>query len=164
MPGARSSIATHPERAQIEARIRKGDAATHIAADFGLSRQAVSRHKVKLLSRPAGQGDDDRAAMMRQVRVLYTSTIDLMSKAKNANAPRSFLLATAEARRCLGLMSKILGVLDAAPPPAVSVNVQVDITELRAVMVAALGPYPEAGAAVAKALLEYDAREAGGDT
>lgn len=162
MGGQRSTVASHPERAQIEARIRKGDPATHIARDHGLSRQAISRAKSKLLARPAGQGDGDRVAMMRQVRVLYNSTIDLMTKAKNANAPRSFLAATSEARKVLGLMSKILGLLNESPSPTVAVAVQIDLSALRLVIVDSLKPFPEAGAAVAAALIEYDAREAEG--
>ncbi len=162
MPGQKSTIATHPQRAEIEARIRKGDPATHIAADFGLSRQAVSRAKVKIMSKPAGQGDDDRRAMRAQVQALYSSTIDLMTKAKDANAPRAFLAATAEARRCLGLMSKILGLLNEAPaPPAVVVNVNIE--ELQAVILTALTPFPEARQAVASALIEHDGREVEGE-
>ena len=157
MGGQRSTIATHPERAQIEARLRKGDLATHIAADFGLSRQAVSRAKTRLLAKPAGQDDGDRAAMMKQVRVLYNSTIDLMTKAKNANAPRSFLAATSEARKVLGLMSKILGLLNESPPPAVNVAVNVDLSALRVVILDSLKPYPDARRACAKALLEHEA-------
>lgn len=163
MPGARSTVAAHPERSRIEAAIREGTPSSHVAEQFNLSRQAVDRYKTKLRARPAGQGDGDRADMMRQVRVLYNSTIDLMTRAKNAGAPRSFLAATSEARKVLGLMSKILGLLNESPPPTVNVAVQVDITELRQVIVTALHPYPEAGAAVAQALLRYDAREAEGE-
>ena len=68
MGGQRSTIASHPERAQIEARLRKGDLATHIAADFGLSRQAVSRAKTRLLAKPAGQGDGERGNVRRHLR------------------------------------------------------------------------------------------------
>ena len=157
MGGARSSIAAHPERSRIEAQLRQGVPVTHVAEEFNLSRQAVSRAKTKLLAKPAGQGDGDRAAMMRQVRVLYNSTIDLMTKAKNANAPRSFLAATSEARKVLGLMSKILGLLNESPPPAVNVAVNVDLSALRVVILDSLKPYPDARRACAKALLEHEA-------
>ena len=164
MPGAKSTVATHPQRAEIEARIRKGDPPAVIARDHDLSRQAMDRFKAKLLAKPAATGDGgDKAAMMKQVRVLYNSTIDLMKKAKNANAPRSFLLATAEARRCLTLMSKIIGLLSEAPPPPVAVTVNIDVEKLQAVILAALVPHPKARIDVAAALVEYDDRKAGGE-
>ena len=119
MGGQRSTVAGHPQRAEIERLLRAGEGVTAVAEKFSLSRQAVSRYKARLAAKAAGQGDGDRAARMRQVRVLYNSTIDLMTKAKNANAPRSFLAATSEARKVLGLMSKILGLLNESPPPTV---------------------------------------------
>ena len=90
MAGKKSTIVKHPRRTEIEARLRKGDPATHIARDFNLSRQAVDRFKAKLLKKPAGQGDDDRAAMRQQIQALYNATVDLVKQAKEANAPRAF--------------------------------------------------------------------------
>ena len=159
MPGARSTVAVHPERSRIEAKLRQGVPVTHVAEEFNLSRQAVSRAKARLLARPAGQGDADRVAMMRQVRVLYDSTIDLMTRAKNANAPRSFLAATGEARKVLALMSKILGLLNEPAAAPVAVTVNVDIAELKQVILVALTPYPAARQACAAALIEYDDRK-----
>lgn len=164
MPGARSTVATHPQRAQIDERIRKGDPTTHIARDFNLSRQSVDRYKFKLLARSACDGDDDRAAMRRQIQSLYNATVDLVKKAKQANAPRAFLAATAEARRCLNLMSKILGLLNETPPPPVAVTVNVNVEELQQVILTALVPHPKARIDVAAALVEYDdAKQAGGE-
>ena len=59
MGGQRSTVAAHPRRVEIEAQIRRGVPATHIARDFDLSRQAVSRAKVKVLAKPEGQGDGE---------------------------------------------------------------------------------------------------------
>ena len=160
MAGKKSTVATHPRRAEIEAQIRRGVPAAHVARDFNLSRQAVSRAKSKLMKRPAGEGSTERDEMRRRIQGLYNSVLSLVQVAHEENNPRKFLAAVSEARKCLGLLSKIIGVLDAAPPPAVNVSVQVDIIELRAVMVGALAPFPEAGAAVAQALLEYDERGA----
>ena len=153
----------HPERSRIEAALRDGTPATHIARDFNLSRQAVSRHKHKLAARPAGQGDDERAEMRRKIQSLYNSVVSLMKVAHEQNHAGKFLASVAEARRCLNLLSKIIGVLNEPAAAPVNVAVQVDITELRAVMVGALGPYPDAAAAVAQALLDYDARAAEGE-
>ena len=163
MPGQRSTVAAHPERAEIDRQLRAGTPATHVARDFNLSRQSVDRHKVKLMKKSAGQTDDDRAAMRRQIQGLYNQVVDLVKSAKEANAPRAFLAATAEARRCLNLMSKIIGLLNETPPPPVAVTVNVDIAELQQVILVALTPFPEARQACAAALIEYDDREAGGE-
>ncbi len=164
MGGARSTIERHPERSRIEAALRAGTPATHVAEQFNLSRQAVSRHKVKLLSRPTGTVDTDREEMLRRVRSLYNGVLGLIQSSHDEKNPTRFLKGISEARKCLTLLSKIVGVLNDAPAPApVNVAVQVDMTELRGVMVGALGPYPDASAAVAQALLDYDARAAEGE-
>ena len=163
MGGQRSTIASHPERAQIEARLRKGDLATHIAADFGLSRQAVSRAKTRLLARPAGQGDTERDEMRRKIQNLYNGVLGLVQTAHEEKNPRKFLAAVSECRKCLGLLSKILGVLDATPAAPVSVTVNIDIEELKQVILVALAPHPRARLDVAAALAEFDDRKAGGE-
>ena len=163
MPGQKSTVARHPERAQIERQLRAGTPATHVARDFDLSRQAVDRYKVKLMAKSAATGDGDRDAMRRQIQSLYNATVELVKTAKAANHPRAFLAATAEARKCLGLLSKILGLLNETPPPPVAVTVNVDIAELQQVILAALTPFPEARQAVASALIEHGDGEAGGD-
>ena len=118
MGGARSTIERHPARAEIERQLRAGTPATHVARDFDLSRQAVSRAKAKIMSKPGGRGDGDREAMLRQVKSLYSAVVGLVQEAQTAKHPRKFLLAVAEARRCLGLLSKLMGILSDIPPPA----------------------------------------------
>ena len=162
MGGQRSTVAAHPERAQIEARIRKGDPAAHIARDHGLSRQAVSRAKVKVLAKPAGAGDDERAAMLRKVQNLYNGVLGLVQEAHDEKDAGRFLKGISEARKCLTLLSKIVGVLNEAPPPPVAVTVNVNVEELKAVILNALAPHPKAKIDVAAALVEYADSEAGG--
>ena len=71
------------------------------------------------------------------------------------------MAATAEARKCLGLMSKIIGLLNEVPaPPPVVVNVNIE--ELQQVILVALTPFPDARQACASALIEYDDRKHGG--
>ena len=161
VPGARSSIATHPQRVQIEARIRKGDPATHIARDHGLSRQAVSRAKVKVLAKPEGQGDGERGVVRGQLMQLFNETTELMRLAKDKGAPRAFLAASAEARRLLNAIDRLMDKLDPAAPAPVAGDV--DTHELQQVILAALTPFPAARQAVAKALIAHDAREDGGE-
>ena len=161
MGGQRSTIAGHPERAQIEARIRKGDPATHIARDHGLSRQAISRAKSKLLARPAGQGDGDRGVVRGQLMQLFNETTELMRLAKEKGAPRAFLLASAEARRLLNAIDRLMDKLDPAASAPATVNVNVE--ELKSVILSAIVPHPKVRIDVAAALVEYDDAKAGGE-
>lgn len=162
MPGRQSTVSAHPQRAEIDRQLRAGVPSMTVARDHGLSRQSMDRHKSKLLAKPAGTGDGDREAMRRQIQSLYNATVDLVKTAKAANAPRAFLAATAEARRCLNLLSKILGILDATPPP-VAVTVNINVEELKAVILTALVPHPKARIDVAAALADYADSEAGGE-
>ena len=164
MGGARSTVERHPERSRIEAALRAGTPATHVAEQFNLSRQAVSRHRVKLAARPAGPadaGDGERAAVRRQLMQLFNETTELMTKAKDANAPRAFLAAAGEARKLLNAIDKLMGRLDAAPAAPADVAGNVNTEEMQAVIMAALSPFAEARQAVAKALVEH--HEAGGE-
>ena len=161
MPGQRSTVSAHPERAEIEKQLRAGVASQKVARDHDLSRQSMDRFRIKLLAGPAGNGDDGREEMLKQVRGLYNQVTDLVRSAKEANAPRAFLAATAEARRCLNLLSTIIGLLNESPPPPVAVVV--NVKKLQAVILGALSGFPKARQAVAKALIEHDASEAGGD-
>lgn len=163
MPGAKSTVAQHPQRAEIDHQLRAGVPAMKVAAAHDLSRQAVDRYKAKLMAAPAATGDGDRDAMRRQIQSLYNAVVSLMRSAKDENSPRKFLAATAEARRCLNLLSKILGVLDATPPPPVAVTVNIDVQELQSVILAALIPHSQARIDVAAALVEWHDRGAGGE-
>ena len=163
MPGQQSTVAQHPRRTEIEARLRKGDPATHVARDFNLSRQAVDRFRIKLMAGPAAQGDDERAEMLRRVRSLYNGVLGLIQAAHEEKNPGRFLKGIAEARRCLTLLAKVVGLLNEAPPPPVAVVVNVDVQALQAVILTALTPYPQARVDVAAALVAYSADEAGGE-
>ena len=163
MPGVRSTVTSHPARAEIHAQLKAGIPATTVARLHNLSRQSVDRYRHRHLNGAPAKSSDDRAAMLGQVKSLYSAVVGLVKEAQEAKHPRKFLTAVGEARRCLSLLSKLMGILDAAPAPAVNVNVQVDIIELRQVIVTALHPYPEAAASVAAALLAYDARAPEGD-
>lgn len=161
MGGARSTIMAHPERSEIERLLRAGEGVTSVASQFDLSRQAVSRHRLKLVARPAGAGDGARGVVRGQLMQLFNETTELMKLAKTKKAPRAFLLAAAEARRLLNAIEKLVDKLDAAPAAPAEVAVNANTEEMQAIILAALTPYPEAREAVAKALVEH--HEAGGE-
>ena len=161
MGGQRSTVAGHPQRAEIERLLRAGEGVTSVAEQFDLSRQALSRYKTRLAAGPAGQGDGERGVVRRQLMQLFNETTELMKMAKAAQAPRAFLAASAEARKLLNAIDKIVDKLEpAAPAPATG---DVDSQELSRVILESLAAFPAARQAVAKALVEHDAREDGGE-
>ena len=164
MGGARSTVTSHPARAEIHAQLKAGVPATTVARLHDLSRQSVDRYRHRHLDGAPAKSSDDRTAMLGQVKSLYSAVVGLVKEAQEAKHPRKFLTAVGEARRCLSLLSKLMGILDAAPAPAVNVAVQVDLGELRACILAALVPHPQARIDVAAALVELDDRTHAGET
>ena len=161
MAGQRSTVAGHPQRAEIERLLRAGEGVTSVAEQFDLSRQALSRFKASLAAKPEGQGDGERGVVRRQLMQLFNETTELMRLAKGKGAPRAFLAASAEARKLLNAIDKIVDKLE--PAPAAPATSDVNVEEMQAVILAALTPFPAAKQAVAKALVEHDAREDGGE-
>ena len=163
MPGAKSTVAAHPARLEIERQLRAGVPSQKVARDHDLSRQAMDRHKIKLLNKSAGTGDGERDEMRKKIQSLYNSVVVLMKVAQEEKNARKFLASVSEARRCLNLLSKIIGVLNEPAAPVVSVAVNVDVQALQAVILTALVPHPKARIDVAAALVQYADREAGGE-
>ena len=87
----------------------------------------------------------------------------LIQAAHEEKNPNRFLKGIAEARRCLALLAKVVGLLNEAPPPPVAVTVNIDVQELKSVILASLVPHPEARIDVAAALVRYDDERAGGE-
>ena len=165
MPGVRSTVSKHPQRAEIERLLRAGEGVTSVAEQFGLSRQAVSRYKARLAAVPVdrGEGDGARGVVRGQLMQLFNETTELMKMAKAAKAPRSFLAATSEARKLLNAIDKVVDKLDATPAVPVAATSDINVEEMQAVILAALTKYPEARREVAKALIAHHDGEGGGD-
>lgn len=88
--------------------------------------------------------------LLAQVRGLQASTLDILKAAEGTRQYRTALGAIREARGNLELLAKLLGELDERP--VVNLHVSAEWVELRAVLVGALAPYPEARGAVMRAL------------
>ena len=78
----------------------------------------------------------------------------LLGRAVQANDLRTALAAVREARGNLELIGKLLGELDERP--AVNLLVSTEWMAARAALLSALGPYPDARAAVAGRLLALE--------
>ncbi len=154
------TICTHPERPAIDAALVAGTANRRIAAQHAVSEQAVRRHQAEHVpaklakaqeAREVAQADD----LLRDVRVLRGKAVALLLKAEQAGDLRTALAGVREARGCVELLAKLAGELDERP--VVNVLVAPEWLGVRAALLEALTPYPEARAAVSDRLLTLGA-------
>jgi hypothetical protein len=97
-------------------------------------------------AREVARADD----LLAGVRALQTRTLAILNAAEASEQHRTALSAIREARSNLELLAKLLGELD--DRPAVNLVLSPEWLELRAVVVGALEPHPDARGAVLRAL------------
>lgn len=154
------TVCQHPDRPAIDAALLAGEPFRHIAARTGTSTGALQRHKEEHLPialvhakevEQVAQADD----LLAQVRDLQRRTLRILDDAEKAGDRRTALAAIREARGNLELLGKLAGELQDGQ--TVNVVVSPEWQRVRAVVIAALLPYPEARAAVAGQLLALEA-------
>ena len=131
-----------------------------VAPQYGISDTALRRHRkdhVPIMLVQAHQAAEIARAddLLDRVRMLEAKAEMLLASAEQAGDIRTALLAIREARGCLELLAKLLGELDERPQ--VNLLISPEWATVRAVLLAALGPYPEARAAVARQLAGLEA-------
>jgi transposase-like protein len=151
----RCTVCDHPQRHGIDEALVSGAPYRSVAKRFGISESAVYRHKSDHLPahllkarevEEVTQADD----LLEQVRNLQGRALDILECAEKAGDLRTALAAISQARGNLELLGKLAGELDERP--VVNLNVSAEWLELRAVIVGALEPHPEAYRAVLRAL------------
>jgi transposase-like protein len=153
-------VCDHPEKHSIDETLVTGAPYRSVAKRFGLSESAVYRHKAEHLpahllkakeAQEVARADD----LLDQVRHLHAHALDILERAENAGDLRTALAAISQARGNLELLGKLAGELTESP--SVNITVSAEWTKIRATMVEALAPFPEARSAVSAALLELEA-------
>ncbi len=146
------TICTHQERAAIDQALVVGGAMRPLAALYRVSPDAIERHAASHLpqalskaqdAKEVAQGDD----LLKQVRDLQRITMALLAKAVQANDLRTALQAVGQARGNLELLGKLVGQLQ--QEGTVNLVVSPQWLEVRATLISALAPFPEARQAVA---------------
>jgi hypothetical protein len=150
------TICEHPERETIDRALVGETSNLSVSSLFGVSESAVRRHEANHLAaklvlaekaaEEVAQADD----LLEQVRDLQSRAYGILDKAEGVGDLRTALGAIREARGNLELLAKLLGELDERP--VVNLNLSPEWLELRAVIVGALEPHPEARGAVLRAL------------
>ncbi|MEO8391493.1 MAG: hypothetical protein ABI700_00735 [Chloroflexota bacterium] len=153
----RCTTCAHPDHVAIDKLLVNGAPSVEIARQYGLNERAVRRHAETHLPATlvqAAQSDADLADLdvLTEVKRLYNLTMGVL-KANEKDGKMS-LAAIREARPILALLGELLGQLDRRPQ--VNVLISPQWITIRAEVLKALIPYPEARAAVAAALLEVE--------
>lgn len=159
--GGRSCVTcAHPERNAIDKALVAGTAAEEIAKRYGLAARSVRRHAAGHL--PATLARAQAAAevahaedLLEQLRDLQRRTLAILGAAEATDDRTIGLRAIREARGNLELLARLLGELDERP--VVNILIAPEWLAVRAAMLAALVPYPEARLAVASRLAELEA-------
>jgi hypothetical protein len=149
------TICTHPERDVIEQALITGQPFRYIAARYGTSATALFRHKqdhlpVALVSAQEAEAVAHGDSLLEQVRALQTKALTILARAEAAGQLTVALQAVREARGCLALLAQLLGELHQGP--TVNVLLAPEWQCLRATIIAALAPFPEARQAVTHTL------------
>jgi hypothetical protein len=149
------TICEHPDREAIDEALVAGSSNLSLSSLFAVSEQALRRHKAnhlpaKLVMAQAAEEVAQADTLLEQVRDLQRRALDILDKAEEAGELRTALGAIREARGNLELLAKLLGELDERPQ--MNLNLAPEWLELRAVIVTALEPHPEALRAVVGAL------------
>ena len=153
MPGKKSTVASHKDRAEIEAAIRAGVTDTAVGRRFGLSRSAVGRYRVNHVAAADLEGQPASARMTAKLERLYDTAMRVLKKAERAGDGKETLAAIKEARATMGLIGKAMGLLKDTQV-TVNATAQVNVAHLTQVILAGLGDHPEARMKVAAALMD----------
>jgi hypothetical protein len=150
------TVCTHPDRAEIDEALVAGVSSAEIAGRYRtVGERAIRRHRTNHLPETLAKAHEAEEvaqadSLLEQVRDLQERALDILDQAEEAGELRTALGAIREARGNLELLAKLLGEL--SEQPQVNVLVSPEWLELRAVIVGALEPHPEALRAVVGAL------------
>jgi hypothetical protein len=149
------TVCAHPKREEIDRALVGGASNRSAASLYDVSEASVRRHKGKhlpgkLVMAQAAEEVAEADTLLEQVKGLQGRAYAVLDRAEQVGELRTALSAIREARGNLELLAKLLGKLDERP--VVNLNVSPEWLELRAVIVTALQPHPEAMSAVVGAL------------
>ena len=171
----RCTICDHTDRQTIDELLIAGESFRYVSKQFGTSTTALFRHKqdhiparlaqahraqefvqATALARQVQQQNQDAVdqadSLLERLLVLHQETLAILDEARTGNAKDNALAlrAIARAEKQLELQARLLGELQDGASVNIAVSPQWHV--LRATVLQALIPYPEARVAVAEAL------------
>jgi len=157
------AVCVHEQRDAIDQALVNGEASTAVAARYftvsgqPLGRMSVQRHKdehLPLRLVKAAEQEDVRAALdiTAQLKAINGASLQVLAAARSANDGELALKAVDRVLRQIELQAKLLGELDERPQ--LHLHLSPEWHQVRALLLEALAPYPEARAAVAARLVD----------
>lgn len=149
-------VCTSPDREAIERQIISGMSNRKIASLCdGIREASIRRHRAshlaeKLAKAEEAQQTTEADTLLAEVRELLDKARSLLESAEAGGDLRTALVGIKEARGYLELLAKLKGQLDERPQ--VHLHLSSEWVELRALIVLALEPHPEARRDVLRAL------------
>ena len=159
--GRRCTVCSHTKREAIDQALVAGDGPRPLAARFGLSKQAITRHRDNHVPTPTMREAAQAAvaaegaigvSMVADATALRDRALVLLGKAESAGDLKTALAGVREASRCLELMARLAGELDTGTVTNVNVLIQPQFVVIQQAILTALAPYPQARGAVIQAL------------
>lgn len=149
------SICTHDERHAIDVALVQRDPYRKIAEGYGLSQPALSRHTREHIPEFLARARDavevaEADSLLSRIEGLYKRTEAILEAAESNSEWPTALAAIRECRGNLELLGRITKELDERP--TFNLYLSPEWLELRAVLVGAVEPYPEARESVLRAL------------
>ena len=153
------TICQHEARTAIEQAVVTGDSYRHIASQFGVSYKAVERHKSHILA-PVTEAREAEVTsqalnVVAQLIAINDAAQEILAEARQTKDADIALKAIDRIQRQIELQAKLLGDLDERPQ--VNILISPEWLAVRAALLAALLPYPDARAAVVEAVARVGA-------
>jgi hypothetical protein len=146
MPGPGTcSICLHEQAAEIDRKVVGGVPYQKIAAQYGMSSKAISRHKVNHLSPgvvavPDSPEISPEAPLLERLEAQLADTRLFLRIAKQRRIPGQGLAAMREMRATLELIARITGELDDRPTTVINLTNSPEWLEIRGVIVDTICP------------------------
>ena len=156
--GRPCTVCSHKDVDEINSLLLCSDSYRDIARQFGLSKDALSRHKESHIPELLSKSADLKAEVestqgnqtLAEVRELKVTALEILAVAQGAGDLKTALMGIREARSCLELCMKAEGQIKDGPQITIVSNPE--WVELRTLVINALEPYPEAREAVVHAI------------
>ncbi len=154
------TICTHEQRPQIDAALLNETPYRIIAKRFDASPAAVNRHREHLPSQlvKAQQQENVSQAIdvVKQLKAINGATLAILKEARAEGNGELALKAVDRIQRQLELQAKLLGELQ--QEGTVNVTISPEWVAIRAVILTAISPYPDAAKAITAALSASEGR------
>ena len=108
----RCTVCQHKDHERIDQLLVRGGTVTRTAALFGVSQDALARHKRRHIPEKLRLAQDEQEefkaqGLMTEVRELHAKTLALLAQCEEAGDLRAALIAVREARGNLDLIGKL---------------------------------------------------------